>query len=251
MKHPNDTSWGNVASWYFTYLEDPNSYQARVIAPNLIRNLGIKTGEKILDLACGTGFFSELFHAQGAHVMGVDIGKELIDLAKQHASKDISFHVAPAHQLPFIASKSIDKLVIVLAIQNIKEVKEVFVECKRVLNKKGKLFIVLNHPAFRIPGSSSWEWEVKSNKQYRRVDQYLSEKGIDIAMHPGKNPSEKTVSFHRPLQFYVKHARGAGFSINRLEEWISHKQSEQGPRQKEEDRMRKEIPLFMMIELSV
>ncbi len=69
-------------------------------------------------------------------------------------------------------------------------------------------------------------------------------------MHPGKGDNEVTVSFHRPLQYYVKLARAAGFSISRLEEWISHKSSEAGPRKKEEDRIRKEIPLFMMIEFS-
>jgi hypothetical protein len=40
----------------------------------------------------------------------------------------------------------------------------------------------------------------------------------------------------------------AGLSITRLEEWVSHKESEKGPRQKAENKSRKEIPLFMCIE---
>ncbi len=243
-----NTSWGNVADWYAKHLEDKDSYHVHVVLPNLLRILDIKKGEHVLDLACGTGFFSEVFHAQGAKVTAVDIGKELIALAKEHASSDISFFVSHAHELKFIEDKSIDKIALILAVQNIKEVKEVFIESKRVLKEGGKMVVVMNHPTFRIPGASSWEWV--GDKEYRRIDSYLSEKSSEIIMHPGSPKSEVTVSFHRSLQFYVKLARNAGFAITRLEEWISHKSSQIGPRQKEEDRMRKEIPLFMMIELA-
>ncbi len=246
-----NTSWGNVADWYLTYLNDKDSYHSQVVAPNLIRLMNIKAGETVLDLACGTGFFSELFHAKGAKVFGVDIGKELIEVAEKNASADIRFFVSSAHELKDIDSGSIDKIALVLAIQNIKEVKEMFAECKRVLRDSGKMYIVMNHPAFRIPGDSSWEWDEKNKKQYRRIDRYVSEKTIEISMHPGSDPSEKTISFHRPLQYYVKLFTNAGFALTRMEEWISHKESEAGPRQKEEDRMRKEIPLFMLIELSL
>ena len=41
------------------------------------------------------------------------------------------------------------------------------------------------------------------------------------------------------------------FAVTRLEEWISHKVSSPGPREKEENRSRKEIPLFMCIEAKV
>ncbi len=244
-----DTSWGNVAEWYAALLNDADSYQSQVIMPHLVRMMDIKPGQKILDLACGSGFFSEIFHAEGAQVIGVDISPELIALAQAHASKDISFLVTHAHNLSGISSGSIESIAIVLALQNIKEAKETLLECSRVLQEKGRVYIVLNHPAFRIPGSSSWEWD-SSGKQYRRIDQYISEKAIEIAMHPGGNPSEKTVSFHRPLQYYMKIAKTAGFAMTRLEEWISHKSSQKGPKQAEEDRMRKEIPLFMCIELT-
>lgn len=245
-----DTSWGKVADWYQGYLSDKDSYHSQVVAPNLLRVMEIKPREKVLDLACGTGFFSELFHAQGAEVVGVDIGKELIALAQKNASKDITFIVSAAHTLTGVEDNSIDKIACVLAIQNINEVQETIAECKRVLKPKGKVFLVMNHPAFRIPGNSAWQWDEAQKKQYRRIDAYLSEKAVEIVMHPGSKPDEKTISFHWSLQYYVKLARTHGFVISRLEEWISHKSSEKGPRQQEEDRMRKEIPLFLLLELT-
>lgn len=245
-----DTSWGNVADWYFKHLATDDSYHRQVILPNLTRIMNIQKDEYILDLACGTGFFSEVFHSLGAKVTGIDIGKELIALAKEHASEDIRFLETPAHKLQNISSGSIDKISLILAIQNIAEVKEMLAECKRVLKPGGKMYIVMNHPVFRIPGSSSWGFDETTKQQYRRIDSYLHEKKTEIVMHPGKKYSEKTVSFHRPLQYYFKLLSNAGFTVSRLEEWISHKSSETGPRQKEENRMRTEIPLFLMLELS-
>ena len=250
MNTKKDTSWGNVADWYFKHLATDDSYHKQVILPNLTRVMNIAAGEKVLDLACGTGFFSEVFHSLGAEVIAADISPELIKIAKEHASKDITFLVTPAHKLPDIQTGSVHKISITLALQNIHEVKEVFAEAKRVLKKEGKMYIVMNHPAFRIPGGSAWGFDEVTKKQYRRIDQYLSEKKIEIAMHPGSDPSEKTVSFHRSLQYYFKLLGSAGFGVTRLEEWISHKNSEIGPRQKEEDRMRKEIPLFLLLELT-
>lgn len=244
-----DTSWGGVADWYEKHLSEDDSYHATVILPNLLRLIDPKQDDNILDLACGTGFFSKAFSDAGAHVIGVDIGAELVEKAKTYAPK-AKFAVAPAHKLPMIESASIDKISLVLAIQNIKEVKETLTECKRVLKKDGKLFIVMNHPAFRIPQGSSWEWD-SSGKQYRRIDQYLLEKTVQIAMHPGKKPGETTVSFHRSLQYYFKLLGNAGFAVTRLEEWISNRTSEVGPRKKEEDRLRKEIPLFLFLEAKV
>jgi len=72
-------------------------------------------------------------------------------------------------------------------------------------------------------------------------------------MTPGiTNPKDKnyTVSFHRPLQEFVKIFTNAGFSITRLEEWVSPKSSQKGPRKDAEDRARKEFPLFLAIVLS-
>ena len=247
-KKPEGTSWGGVADWYDNHLEtDKDSYQEKVIAPNLIRLLDIKKGMKILDLACGQGFFSRKFVDKGASVTGADIGKELIAVA-QKRSPQIPFHTTPAHKLGFAQGETYDAVVIVLAIQNIGNMDEVFKEAWRVLRKGGRLILVLNHPAFRIPKRSSWGFSSADKKQYRRIDGYLSETRVPIVMHPGQPESESTVSYHRSMQDYFKALARAGFAVSRLEEWISHKKSQPGPRQIAEDTARKEIPLFLMLE---
>lgn len=269
------TSWGRVAKWYDNLLEkDEGTYQKNLILPNLLRLLQTKRGETILDLACGQGFFSREFAKAGAKVIGVDVSKELIDFAKKYSSRSknlkmrdnsvvlrnvakkqlnnripptIEYHVAPADNINFLNNKSIDKITLILALQNIENVHGVLTECNRVLRENGQLFIVLNHPAFRIPKKSSWEWDEKQKIQYRRIDSYLTESKIKIQMHPGSDPKNITWSFHRPLQFYLKILNKYDFCVSRLEEWNSNKISESGPMAEAENRARREFPLFLFI----
>ncbi len=251
-----DTSWENVASWYDKLLmSNEDTYQVRVILPNLLRMMHITPGDRVLDVACGQGFFSAAFAKAGATVVGTDLSETLITLAREHVPSS-TFHTASAHQAPDVRTTSIDQATIILAIQNIENPREVFAECARILKSGGRLHLVLNHPSFRIPKRSSWGWDPspggegrsETNKQYRRIDGYLTESSAKIEMHPGDDPSVQTVSFHRPLQYYVKALTRTGFAVTNLEEWASHKISDSGPRAPEENRARKEIPLFMAIE---
>ena len=243
-----DTSWNKVAPWYDDLIEGESSYQSELILPNLLRLFLDIKNKNILDLACGQGFFARAFSEAGASVTAIDAAPALIDLAKTKPSKNIEYHVARADVFPFVKDASVDITVIVLAIQNIENIAGVFKEVSRVLKPNGKFMMVLNHPAFRIPKESSWGWDDDQKMQYRRIDQYLSESRKEIVMHPGEKNSTKTISFHRPLQVYMKALVKAGFVLTRLEEWNSHKKCEKGPRQEVEDRARKEIPLFLFME---
>jgi len=264
------TSWGGVADWYDGLLGEEDTYQKEVILPNLIRLMAPKAGMHVLDLACGQGFFSRALAATGAKVTGVDISPELIEIArsKSPVSKSgvPSFAVSPADHLPRVDGATFDAILISLAIQNIENLQGTFDECARVLKPEGRLFVVMNHPAFRVPKRSGWGWDDVAKSQYRRVDAYLSESKEEIVMNPGKEAakaaatafagkevvakegSAKTVSFHRPLQLYFKKLQKAGFAVSRLEEWNSHKESQPGPRGAEENRIRKEIPMFLCLE---
>ncbi|MEK7460215.1 MAG: class I SAM-dependent methyltransferase [Patescibacteria group bacterium] len=243
------TSWGGVAGWYDQLLEkNDDTYQTNVVLPNLVRALEIRKGLRVLDLACGQGFFSRAFALEGAEVAGVDISSELIDLAKKQSPKEIKYFVRSADDLSVFQDGYFERITIVLSIQNIEAPHKVFKECARILAPQGKLFIVLNHPAFRVPKESSWGYDESTNIQYRRIDRYMSESKVEIDMNPSRPGSVKTISFHRPLQYYFKTLANAGFATTRLEEWLSHRESGHGPKKEAEDRARMEIPLFLFLE---
>lgn len=247
------TSWGKVAKWYDDLLENsPDTYQEKVIKPNLIRILQPKAGEEILDLGCGQGYFARVLGSLGVKVLGVDVAGELIKLATEKAGSNEKYLVLSAEKLVNINSARFDAAICVLALQNIKNLDASVFEISRVLKKGGRAVLVLNHPAFRVPKASDWGFDETENVQFRRVEKYLSEITQEVDMTQGeKNFSKKkfTTSFHRPLQVYFKAFSKHGFCVRRLEEWISHKISDKGTRKQAEDLARKEIPLFMCLEL--
>jgi len=247
------TSWGKVADWYDDLIEDsPDSYQKQVLLPNILRLLEPKNGMTILDIGCGQGYFARAFAEAGAKVIGCDISPELIELAKKRMSVGVDYKVASSNKLSFAADSSFDAATIILSLQNIEDLPGTITECARVLKSRGRLLVVINHPAFRVLRNSSWQWDETVGKQFRRIDSYMSDQAHQVDMTPGEKDIAKkktTLSFHRPLQSYFKAFNKAGLAVIRLEEWISHKKSQSGPRAVEEDRMRKEIPLFLAIEV--
>jgi ubiquinone/menaquinone biosynthesis C-methylase UbiE len=73
----------------------------------LIQGANPQPGERVLDIACGTGIVARnvapLVGAQGI-VIGLDINQDRIDLARQVAEQEhipIEWHTGPAEQLPF------------------------------------------------------------------------------------------------------------------------------------------------------
>jgi ubiquinone/menaquinone biosynthesis C-methylase UbiE len=241
------TSWGAVASWYDRLLEErADSYQRRVILPNLLRLLGQVKGRRILDIGAGQGFFSREMAARGALVTGIDAAEELVALAKERAPA-AEFIKARADQLPF-SDGIFDAAMAILALQNMENLNGVIFEAGRVIKATGRLLVVINHPAFRVPKRSSWGFDEEKNIQFRRIDGYLSDARVFIEMNPGSGGGTRTISFHRPLQTYFKILAKNNFVVRRLEEWISPKVSQPGPRQAAEDKARKEFPLFLYLE---
>lgn len=247
-KDKDQTSWGKVAKWYDDYLKDPDSYQAKVVAPNLLRLVDLKPTESMLEIACGQGYFLDKFFAQSKNLTGLDIGAELIEIAKKK-NKNINYIVASADEKNILEGKQFDVITIILALQNIKNLDAVSENIARLLNSNGRAYIVLNHPSFRIPQHSDWYFDETKKIQGRKVDTYLSQIEIKIDMNPGTDLKEFTKSYHRSLQVYSKSFARNNLAISKIEEWISHKKSEFGPRADAEDRARKEIPMFMCLEL--
>lgn len=252
-----DTSWNKVAGWYDSHLKGASkkTYHETVVIPGLIKllNIHVKRGGTVADLACGQGLVTREIGRAGYIVKGVDIAPDLIAIAKKDNATGIEFYVDDISNLNTKTINQIgavDCVTIVLAIQNIENLEGVFYNAAKLLKPNGRLLLVMNHPYFRIPGSTSWGFD--GNKtQYRRVDAYMSPKKIPIEMTPGDfakaGKSKLTWSFHRPLSAYIKAMNKFDFSLLDMEEWISDKVSEPGVRAKAENTARKEIPLFMAL----
>ena len=246
------TSWNNVATWYSDHLSGTATYQANVIFPGALRLLDPQPNKRYLDIACGEGSFLRLVRSEesSAELYGIDAAPSLIAHAEAKTKQDTHLHFSVADAQHFsrvIPQKSIDGATCLMAIQNIEEIEPVFAEAASVLVKNAPFVIVMNHPCFRAPQQSGWGWDEMRKLQYRRMDRYLLPYAQPIIAHPGSAPSVKTISYHRPLTVYMSALAEAGFTVDAIEEWVSDKVSDSGPKAKAENTARNEFPLFLAI----
>lgn len=246
MDRKNNTSWQKVSKWYGSIVgEKGHFYHQKLIIPRTLKLLGLKAGDRLLDVACGQGVLSRRLFETVKYV-GIDASSNLIDEAKSLDANKLHRYLVRDATKSFGFSETFNKAAIILALQNIKEPEKTIHHISEVMEKGGKLVIVLNHPCFRIPRQSSWEEDKTNKMQYRRINRYMTPIKIPINAHPGEENSPLTWSFHHPLEDYTNYLFGNGFLIEKIEEWISEKKSD-GKAAKMENRAREEFPMFMTI----
>lgn len=112
----------------------------------LIDILGIRRGERLLDIACGSGGPTlRIAQRTGAEVMGIDVHADGVAAAQRQVDAmqprvTASFHVADAAQpLPF-AGATFDVLTCIDAINHLPNRQRVLSEWCRVLRPGGRIF---------------------------------------------------------------------------------------------------------------
>jgi phosphatidylethanolamine/phosphatidyl-N-methylethanolamine N-methyltransferase len=110
--------------------------------------LGLRPGDRVLDLACGTGLnFPHLRELVGEHgqVVGVDLTPAMLDIARKMINmkgwKNVEVREADAANLPF-PSASFDKVIVSFALSIIPEYQCAVEEVWRVLIPGGR-FVAL------------------------------------------------------------------------------------------------------------
>jgi SAM-dependent methyltransferase len=77
----------------------------QAVADHVVRSARIRAGEKVLDVACGTGNTALMARARGAHVTGLDLTPELLAVARRRAAEQslegITWTEGDAEALPF------------------------------------------------------------------------------------------------------------------------------------------------------
>ena len=109
-------------------------------AAHVVGLAGLGAGERVLDLATGTGNAAVAAARAGAKVTGVDAAPRLIELARQRVASeglDASFVVGDLHELPF-PSESFDCVLSVFGIIFANDPERAAAEIMRVLAPGGR-----------------------------------------------------------------------------------------------------------------
>jgi demethylmenaquinone methyltransferase/2-methoxy-6-polyprenyl-1,4-benzoquinol methylase len=117
----------------------------------LIALAAIAPGDRVLDLACGTGDLTCAASGLGARVTGLDLAPRMLDLARKRlAAAHVSFVTGDMTELPFRLA-SVDIVTTGYGLRNVPVLEESIDEIARVLRPGGRfLSLDFNRPASRF-----------------------------------------------------------------------------------------------------
>ncbi len=135
-------------------------------------------GMKILDIGCGTGFFSEILADKGAFVTAADLSPDMLLQAKQRCGSKVQYYCqADAEKLPF-EKQQFDMVFSNLALQWCEDLADPLRELQRVTKPSGKIIFSTLAEGSLFELKQTWA-KIDS---YQHVNQFLSEKQINIAL---------------------------------------------------------------------
>lgn len=176
-------------------------------AKSVIEGLDLKTGDKILDLGCGDGFYLHLLSELGNYELtAIDNNSKAISLAKKYLgkarAKNIRFKKGDVCKLPFKDS-SFDKMIASELLEHLDDESGALKEWLRVLKKGGVL-------VFTVPSSNyPFLWD-----PINWLLQHLFEKHIESGFWSGIWNEHERLYTPKELEKVV---RGAGFEVEKLE----------------------------------
>lgn len=111
----------------------------------VLEALRLRPGESLLDVGCGTGFFTRTFAAaMDGDVVGVDINPEWVEYARRRDLGRATYAVADAHALPY-ADASFDSVVSIAAIGFIPDEAAAIREIVRVARRRFAIGLLNRH----------------------------------------------------------------------------------------------------------
>lgn len=123
--------------------------QERLYRQNVLRLAGVRPGEAILDVGCGTGTLAIAARSivgPAGQVAGIDASPEMISRSRRKATKaalEIDFRLASADSLPF-ADATLDAVLTTTVLHCLprQALGQCFAEMRRVLKPSGRLLAV-------------------------------------------------------------------------------------------------------------
>jgi len=154
---------------------ETNIYKEHIARYNFAANY--TKSKKVLDIACGSGYGSEILIDQGAkYVVGSDISKETIDYAKkQYQKENIKFILNDIKKLDF-PDEEFDCIVSFETLEHVKDQDIVISELKRVLKKDGILIISTPNLESRTDDDKDTNYFHKKELTVKEFNEIISEK---------------------------------------------------------------------------
>lgn len=202
--------WNNAAS---KYTEDQEHSEFVESNKSVVRaRFEHFNGEKVLDLGCGYGFYTDYFRSIGANAIGIDGSEKMIEIARSRYPFT-SFSVMDITTPLVFKNNQFDVVFSNQVLMDIENIDFVFSECRRILKTGGIFYYSIVHPAFY---DGHWLKDENGYKYAKALDKYIE---------PYQFTNEfwgETGHFHRSLSYYLNVAAKNGFALKHTCEPISY-----------------------------
>ncbi|HUP38885.1 MAG TPA: class I SAM-dependent methyltransferase [Vicinamibacterales bacterium] len=141
--------------------------------------LGDVSGQRVLDMATGTGRAALALARRGAIVTGVDASREMLTVARTRAADaglTIDFAEGDAHALVF-ADRSFDAVVCLRMLMHVPDWRKALGELCRVTQHR----LVVDYPAIGSAAALQAIWRHAALRMGQRVEAYRVFRGSDVA----------------------------------------------------------------------
>lgn len=136
----NERFAAKIAEAYSQHSEKYASILEPILQPmadEIADRAGLSGGERVLDLATGTGLTARIMAGAGAAVTGMDISPGMLARARTLSSARIPFVVGDAHRVPF-RNHSFDMVACGISLSHFSDVSVALGEILRVLRPGGR-----------------------------------------------------------------------------------------------------------------
>ena len=94
-----------------------------------------KSGQRLLDVGCGTGHNLVFFRELGLRVAGIDVSKSMLDVASKKFGSDVELYLGHAEELPF-GNDSFEIVTLITGLEFVSDPTKVLREAARVAREQ-------------------------------------------------------------------------------------------------------------------
>lgn len=201
-----DEGWGRRAVDFATLTEQSSVREYVTVH----QRLGVESGDRLLDMACGSGFALELAAARGATCAGVDASERLVAVARDR-NPDAEILVGDMSATPWDA-ESFDVVTSFRGIWG--TTPDAVIEAHRLLKPGGRIAMTVWGNVGKSPGGwmlAPFQWAQHEQVEHQADmvslgfpgvgEAFLDERGFDVA-------ERFTVPFHLEFPDPETYARG-------------------------------------------
>jgi SAM-dependent methyltransferase len=203
MSHGDQTNYDAIAEIYLG-ATDEKPFVSHYERPYMLRHLPDLTGKTVLDLGCGTGFYSHFALGKGARVISVDASERMIEHTNLRCGGKNEFFVHDlAEPFFFVGDSSVDVVICSLVFHYIERWDPVLAEIYRTLKPGGLCLVSTHHPVNDyVHSGESGYFETRMIEDLWR----------------GFSPPITVKYFVRPLSEYLRPFLHSDFTIRKIDE---------------------------------